>query len=575
MNRPGIFFLLAILIAGCQPTQETKKVSPKTFCNPLNLSYRFCADEPSRREAADPTMVRFKDMYLLFASKSGGYWYSTDLANWTFIQTEQIPVEEYAPTVVAIKDTLYFLASSSEKNTLYKSADPLSGKWSIARETMEIPLWDPALFLDDDGRLYLYWGCSDRNPLYGVELDYAANFSFIGQPVTLKYPNPGQFGWEVPGDYNTLLQQAPWIEGAWVNKHDGKYYLQYAGPGTEYKSYSDGVYVSDHPLGPFEPQAHNPFAYKPEGFAAGAGHGSTFMDKYGNYWHIGTMTISQKHMFERRLGIFPTFFDEQGTLYSSTKYGDYPLIVPDHKISGVQEIFPGWMLLSYGKKVDASSSIDSLPPSNISDENIRTYWAAASGDKGEYAILDLEHPSDVYALQVNFAEHATELFGRTDRLYHRYTIEYSTDGESWKMLSDKSENTNDNTHVYLQLPQKISCRYLKLTNVKVPDGHFALSGFRIFGKGQGEVPGMIRKFEAIRNATNKRSVILSWNEVENADGYLISYGIHQERLYQSYQVYSDTSLTINSLDAGAEYYFTLESFNENGITPYGQIIPVQ
>jgi xylan 1,4-beta-xylosidase len=27
-----------------------------TICNPLNLSYRFCLDKPSRREAADPTM---------------------------------------------------------------------------------------------------------------------------------------------------------------------------------------------------------------------------------------------------------------------------------------------------------------------------------------------------------------------------------------------------------------------------------------------------------------------------------------------------------------------------------------
>ena len=36
-----------------------------------------------------------------------------------------------------------------------------------------------------------------------------------------------------------------------MTKHNGKYYLQYAGPGTEFKSYSDGVYVSDKPLGPF------------------------------------------------------------------------------------------------------------------------------------------------------------------------------------------------------------------------------------------------------------------------------------------------------------------------------------
>src|SRR5690606_23513448 len=124
-------------------------------------------------------------------------------------------------------------------------------------------------------------------------VDYKNNFAFMSEPKVLVHQNPTQYGWEVPGDYNTLYR-APWVEGSWMNKYNGKYYLQYAAPGTEFKSYTDGVYVSDNPLGPFTLQAHNPFAYKPEGFAAGAGHGSTFTDNYGNYWHIGTVTISMK-----------------------------------------------------------------------------------------------------------------------------------------------------------------------------------------------------------------------------------------------------------------------------------------
>src|SRR5690606_29336030 len=147
----------------------------------------------------------------------------------------------------------------------------------------------------------LYWGCSNVNPLYGVEVDFNNNFAFKGKPLELIHGDPDQHGWEVPGDYNTITDRRPWIEGAWMNKVNGKYYLQYSGPGTEFKSYSDGVYVADSPLGPYQLQAHNPFAYRPEGFAAAAGHGSTFSDTYGNYWHIGTITISQKHMFERRL----------------------------------------------------------------------------------------------------------------------------------------------------------------------------------------------------------------------------------------------------------------------------------
>ncbi len=47
-----------------------------------------------------------------------------------------------------------------------------------------------------------------------------------------------------------MFSQRPFIEGAWMTKHDGTYYLQYAGPGTEYNVYGDGVYESDSPLGP-------------------------------------------------------------------------------------------------------------------------------------------------------------------------------------------------------------------------------------------------------------------------------------------------------------------------------------
>ncbi len=559
--------ILTFCLAGCQSTiNRSDQSNPKTFCNPVNLSYRFCIDEPSRREAADPTIIRFRDRYFLFASKSGGYWHSEGLTDWNFIETGEIPTEEYAPTAIVIEDTLYFLASSNEKSTLYKSTDPFSGKWSVAREKLEIPVWDPAFFLDDDNRLYLFWGCSNVKPIYGVELDYRNNFSFIGKPAELIHANPGQYGWEVPGDYNTLIRQSPWIEGAWMNKHGGKYYLQYAGPGTEYKSYSDAVYVSDNPLGPYAVQPHNPFAYKPEGFTAGAGHGSTFTDPYGNYWHIGTITISQKHMFERRLGLYPTFFDEQGTLHSTTKYADYPYIIPEKKISGFEDIFTGWMILSYAKNLEVSSSVDSLPPVNMTDEDIRTYWAAKSGNPGEFAILDLGNLCDVYAVQINFAEDKTEIYGRTPGISHKYMLEYSDNKETWLTLTDKSKNETDNSHDYIQLPGKISCRYLKITNIEVPGGNFAISGFRVFGKGNGDVPEQISRFAAGRNPADKRSVSLSWNKSENADGYTISFGINKNRLYHNYMVYSDTTLTINSLDAKQDYYFTIESFNENGIT---------
>jgi len=574
MKQTGILFIWIGFLASCTEKPVVENDTFQTFCNPVDISYRFCLDTPSRREAADPTIVRFKDKYYLFASKSGGYWYSDDLAKWTFIESNEIPTEEYAPTAIGIGDTLYFLASSTEKSTIYKTTDPMTGKWSVAREELDMPVWDPAFFQDDDERLYLFWGCSNMNPIYGVELNYENNFAFIGEPKELIYANPAEHGWEVPGDYNTI-DRNPWIEGAWVNKHGGKYYLQYAGPGTEFKSYSDAVYTAESPLGAYTLAPNNPFSYKPGGFAAGAGHGSTFEDIYGNYWHIATATISVKHMFERRLVLFPTFFDEQGTLHTTTKFGDYPLIIPQEQIAGFEDLFPGWMLLSYGKKVDVPSAIDSLPASNMTDEDIRTYWSAERGDPDEFATIDLGQPYDVFAIQINFAEHNTDIYGRQNGLKYRYTLEYSNDNENWNMLIDQSNNDSDNSHPYFQLPEKINCRYLKIKNIEVPDGNFALSGFRVFGKGKGSLPAKIDEFETTRNPDDRRSIKLAWKKSDDAIGYNISYGVEEGKLYHDYLVYQDTSLVINSLDVNQPYYFSIESFNENGISESGLVVVVK
>ncbi len=572
MKKQILNLIIVVLLVGCQENIKTKQSSFKTICNPIDLSYRFCIDKPSRREAADPTIILFKDKFFLFASKSGGYWHSDDLIKWKFIETNEIPTEEYAPTVIELKDTLYFLASSNEKSTIYKTADPLSGNWSVALDSLEIPVWDPAFFLDQDNRLYLYWGCSDKNPIYGVELNFENNFSFIGEPKELLHGNKSEHGWEVPGDYNRKTDANPWIEGAWMNKHNDKYYLQYSGPGTEFKSYSDGVYIGDNPLGPFTLADHNPFAYKPEGFAAAAGHGSTFKDKHGNYWHIGTTTISIKHMFERRLVLYPTFFDEQGIMYASTKFGDYPYMIPSKKIDDFNDIFPEWMLLSFNKHVEVSSSIDSFPSSNITDEDIRTYWAAKTGSNNEYASIDLGKTYDVYSIQINFAEHNTEIYGRQKELYHQYVIEYSNDKSNWELLVDKSQNLSDNSHDYTQLEEKVNCRYLRIKNNKVPGGNFALSGFRVFGTGDGDMPDVPENFKVVRNNEDLRNVKLTWNKSIDAIGYNISFGIDKDKLYSNYIVYQDTTLEINSLNVNMPYCFTINAFNENGITPKGPLV---
>jgi hypothetical protein len=558
------FFILitAAVFTGCNRKEQPQSVNFKTVCNPVDLSYRFSLGEPSRREAADPSMVLFKGEYYLFASKSGGYFHSTDLIDWDLIVPDSLPLENYAPTAVAVDDGIYFLTSGSKQ--IFKSNSPKSGKWEVIKNDFQITETDPMLFLDDDGRLYYYGGCSNTNPILGVEID-RKTLNIIDEPVKLIGSNREKYGWEVRGDYSSAYDELPWIEGAWMNRHNGKYYLQYASPGTEFKSYNDGVYVSDKPLGPFTLAGHNPFAYKPEGFATGAGHGSTFMDVYGNWWHIGTVTISVREGFERRLSLFPAFFDDDGELYAYTGFGDYPMIMPDKKIATPEELFPSWMLLSYNKKVEVSSTLNGFPAQNAVDENIRTWWSASTGEKGEYLSVDLGEMSDIYAIQVNFADHDSELFGRNDNIYYQYTIEHSPNGKKWKTLIDKSNADEDVPHDYIQLERPVKSRYVRISNIKVPSGKFSLSGFRIFGKGGKKAPKAVSSITAERMG-DARSIKLSWEKIQNATGYNVRFGEQKDKLYQNYIVYGKNSLTINALNADKTYCYTVDPFNESGVT---------
>lgn len=540
----------------------------------MDLSYRFTINKGySFREAADPTMVSYKGDYYLFASKTGGYWYSNDLKNWNLVLTNEIPTEDYAPTAIVMRDTLFFVASSKKPNKVFKSADPKSGKWEYVK-TLESDAWDPCFFMDDDNKLYYYWGCSDKEPLYGVNMD-PYNFNYLTEKTKLITANPKEYGWEIRGDYNTQKDISPWIEGAWVNKIGNKYYLQYAAPGTLEKSYCDAVYVAENPLGPFRLAQHNPFAYKPEGFACGAGHGSTFTDKYGNLWHVGTVTVSVKYKFERRLALYPAFVDKNGEMYMYNRFGDYPIIIPEKKIETPDEVFPGWMLLSYNKNVEVSSSENSYTPGNMVDENIRTYWSAKTGNKNEWAIIDLGKSCDIYSIQLNLAEHNTTVQGRKNGIKNRFTIECSTNKKDWTVICDKSQNETDNTHQYIELPNVTKARYIKVKNIEVADGTFAISDLRVFGKSDINIPESTQFTQVKRNNEDRRDVALSWKKSDNAIGYNIKYGSAEDMLYNNYMVYSDTTVTIRSLNANQSYHFSVEAFNEGGISDISDIVDIK
>jgi hypothetical protein len=531
--------------------------------NPMNLNYRFQFDEPSRREAADPVCEYFKGKYYLFASKSGGYWSSTDLAQWTFIPSATLLTQEnYAPTILCLGDTLYYLIGGSPR--IFYTTNPDDDAWKELNTRFSYGTADPAFFKDEDtGKVYIYWGCSDKDPIMGVEVDPLNGFKAIGTPKPLIEHKGDLYGWEVPGANNNESRTG-WNEGPCMIKHNGKYYLQYAAPGTEYRIYGDGVYTGDAPLGPFTYMENSPFSFKPGGFIGGAGHGHTFKDKYGNYWHVASMKISVRHAFERRLGLFPVYFDAAGNMYAHTGWGDYPFSIPDRKTDfETDNRFLNWNLLSYKKPISASSSLNSYSPVRANDEQIETWWAAQSGNAGEWLKIDLEETMTVRAIQVNFADQDFTTKAPDSYVYYQYFIDASADGENWTRIIDRTANTQDMPHELIVLDEAKETRYLRITNTRNMDGKFSISGFRIFGKGNGEAPGEVSGLQVKRNTYDKRRFQLTWKKQANADGYIVRWGVEPNQLNNASVVYT------NQLEAGyfnrdSNYYFEIEAFNENG-----------
>ena len=588
----------------------------KYFCNPIDVNYRYQFNQDPRkggalqicREAADPSLILFKGRYYIFASMTLGVWVSDDLVNWENHRLpEKLPLYDYAPDVRVLGDWVYFCASNREHNCdRWRTKDILNGPYEKIEGSF--PYWDPNLFADDDGRVYFYWGCSNQTPIYGVELD-PETMQPIGEKKELVFGDPYAIGYErigednstlpaseavieakyqafvkaqgVPEDYipadvkpliRGMFSDRPYIEGAWMDKFDGKYYLQYAAPGTQYNTYSDGVYVGESPLGPFRLAANNPYSYKPGGFLPGAGHGSTMRDKNGAWWHTATMRISVNHDFERRVGLWPAGFDAAGELFCNQRYGDWPMAT-----EGDPWRDPAWMLLSVGKAATASSHIPGNEPEKATEENVQNWWRAASNSRSEWLCVDLGKAFDVHAVQINFADDKIDVpcpgeirpgsqarYIEEQDYMTRWKLEGSTDGESWFVIEDKSDAATDLSHDLIVCEEGFAARYLRLGNMAVPyEQNPCVSGLRVFGLGNGEKPDA-PVFTATRQGD--LDMIIQIKEQENTLGYNILFGSSPEKLYHSNMVFNAGSHRVGALIRGRDYFVRVDAFNENGIT---------
>lgn len=557
----------------------------KTYCNPLNLDYGYCpipnfTEAGKHRATADPVIVTYKGDYYLFSTNQWGYWWSNDMSKWTFVSRSflkpyhKVYDDLCAPAVWVQGDTLLAFGSTYSSNfPIWMSTDPKKNIWKEAIDSFNIGGWDPDFFVDDNGRLFMYNGSSNAYPLYGVEVN-RKTFAPYGTRKELLLLDQERYGWQRFGEYSDNTFLPPFIEGAWMTKHNGKYFLQYGAPGTEFSGYADGVAVSESPLGFFVHQSM-PLSWKAGGFARGAGHGATFQDKWNNYWHVSTISISVKNSFERRLGLWPAGFDKDNVMYCNTAFGDYPSYLPDGETDHLKSRFTGWMLLNYNKPVTVSSSLPGFPANYATDENIKTYWSAATADKGEWIMSDMGAVSTLKAIQINYADQNATLMGKQQGIFHQYKILCSVDGKKWTLLIDKSLNKEDVPHDYIQLDKAVETRYVRLENIHVPTGKFAISGLRLFGNGHGDKPSTVKNLIVLRTEKDKRSAWVKWNQSDDAYAYNLYMGTSPDKLYNCIMIYGSNDYWLKAMDKNIPYYFRIEALNENGVSVLSDIVKAE
>ena len=598
------------LLAGCASLLPLAVAAAPghTWINPLEIDYRYNYEQMNQgisyRTGADPAVVRYKGAYYLFLTLADGYWRSTDLVHWSFVKPDKWPFHwPVAPATLVADGKLFLMPAAMEPQPLLYSTDPAHGHWKFwTRWLPKLPdftwpghevrpghvppgPWDPGLFQDTDGKVYLYWDSSNVYPIYGIGMDLAFDKASEGEGKRVRYLghntplislHPREHGWERFGQDHDNTSIAPYIEGAWMNKHGGRYYLQYAAPGTEYNVYATGVYVGKGPLGPFTYAPYNPVGYKPGGFVVGAGHGSTFQDAYGNWWNTGTSWIGVNWKFERRIDMYPAGFTADGQMWVDTRFGDFPQRMPDHKLRPGESTFTGWMLLSYHKHATASSQLPGYPPSNATDEDPRTFWVAANDDPGQTLTVDLGGPRTVRAVQVNYADYESGRYGDAPDIVTRFRLEGSLDGKRWTTIADLSHSTRDHADAYVELAHAARIRFVRYVHVHVGARHLAIADLRVFGNADGPPPPAPELVSAERLA-DARDAEIVWKPVPGAVGYNVRWGLAPGRLRECYQRFADqpTKLRLTSLDTGVRYVVAVEAFDERGVSSLSRMLVLQ
>jgi len=352
-----IFFAALVLIACSTPTAKPQNIIPTETAvqNTIEDNRGIIMKEPliTHIYTADPSAHVFDDKLYIYPShdldqdnpetQNGDQYAMEDYHVFSLENMKSLPVDHgqvlhvdevpwaakqmWAPDAAFKNDTYYFYFPAKDHDNIFRigvatskspagpftpQSDPIEGSFSI----------DPAVFIDDDGQAYMYFG-----GLWGGQLENWQTGSYdpngvepdpgepaLGPKITKLSPDMLSFDESIQEasitdeNGNPLLagdHARRFFEAAWMHKHNGVYYLSYSTGDTHFIAYATG----ENPTGPFVFQG-----YILSPVLGWTTHHSIveFQGKWYLFYHDSSLSGGVSH--KRNLKVTELFYNADGTI---------------------------------------------------------------------------------------------------------------------------------------------------------------------------------------------------------------------------------------------------------------------
>ncbi|WP_300599291.1 glycoside hydrolase family 43 protein [Niabella sp.] len=264
---------------------------------------------------ADPTIFPYRGTYYLYGTdgatpdKGIRVFLSSDKIHWKLSTKSAdgfaVRVLEsfgtqgfWAPQVWAANNKFYMAYVANEQIAIATADNPEGPFYARDPLAFDQKNIDPYVFMDEDGKKYLYHvDITNGNKIYVAAINDA--FTEIDKQ-TRKLCITATDPWEI--------LQARVAEGPTVVKHKGLYYLVYAANHFENQRYAVGYATATSPWGPWTKAAENPVLSMTNTGKPGSGHGDLFKDPDGSMYYVFHTHNSLSSVSPRRTALVKASF---------------------------------------------------------------------------------------------------------------------------------------------------------------------------------------------------------------------------------------------------------------------------